>query len=219
MYRPAAFHCAGNLRNDESRELKLRVPLCRAFAELNERFGGLLGRHDAEVADFAAPDGVGIVEGDDVVDEVRAIVCNEFVGLCVLGQIELGDEAFIVFSGSRKLKAIECAVVGRANKLIPVRGFFVFGGKRIRDDVRKMLDAILVAEKPDEFWVGEKGNVFGPFDGVKIGNERNGDPVVTGDVMITRQNDTEFAGITAAKLRGACCTDVREIDSSVTGAG
>ncbi len=37
-----------------------------------------------------------------------------------------------------------------------------------------MFGAVLVAQKPDEFWICEKGNVFWFFDGVKIGDDRNG---------------------------------------------
>src|SRR5262249_4925469 len=149
----AALDRAGNLRNEKASELKLGI----ALAELRERFCGLLGRHDAEVTEFAAPDGVRIVEGDDIVDEVSAIVADKLVGLFVLTRIEFGDEAIIILGRSGQLKTVEGAVECGANELIPILSVGM-GGRRVGGNVRKMCAAILVAQIPGELGVDEKGN-------------------------------------------------------------
>jgi len=63
-----------------------------------------------------------------------------------------------------------------------------------------------------------KGNVFGLFDGVKIGDDGNGDPIVSADVMVAGKNDAGLTGIAAAELRGRTRANIGEIDSGVTGA-
>jgi len=147
VHRAAALNCAGNLRDEKTRELELGILFCGAFAELDERFGGLFGGHEAEIAEFAAPDGIGIVKRDDIVDEIGAIGGEEFVSLAIPARIKPGDEAIIVLGRCGELEAVERAVEGGADQLIPVAGVRI-GSGRIGNDVREMRAAILIAQKP-----------------------------------------------------------------------
>ena len=145
--RTAALNGARNLRDEKTRELELGILFCGAFAELDERFGGLFGSHEAEIAEFAAPDGIGIVKRDDIVDEIGAIGGEEFVSLAILAGIKPGDEAVVVFGRCGQLKSVEGAVEGGADELIPVAGVRI-GSGRIGNDIREMGAAILIAQKP-----------------------------------------------------------------------
>src|SRR5579859_1575883 len=205
--RLAALNRAGNLWNEKSCELDVRIFFADAPAELHERFRSLLGRHDAEVAEFAAPNGVGIVERDDIVDEVGTIVGDQPIGLFVLAGVEFLDEPIVGFLGSRKLETIDRAVKSGADELIPVTR--VGGGRRrIGSDVRKMLAAILITQKPGELGINEKRNVLLLIHSVEIGNRGDSDPVVTRKMVIARENDPVFAGIAAAELCWAVSTNI-----------
>src|SRR5256885_341393 len=122
VHRAAALNGTGNLRDEKTLEPELRIRFCGAFAELDERFGGLFGRHEAEIAEFAAPDGIGIVKRDDIVGEIGAIGGEEFVSLAIPAGIKPGDEAVVVFGRCGPPEAAERAVAGGADELIPVAG-------------------------------------------------------------------------------------------------
>ncbi len=215
--RTAALDGAGNLGDEETRELELRILFRGAFAELDERFGGLFRRHEAEIAEFAAPDGIGIVKRDDIVDEIGAIGREEFVSLAILAGIKFDDEAVVVFGRCGELEAVEGAVESGADELIPVAGVGIRSG-RIGNDIREMGAAILIAQEPSELGVYEKRSVFGLFDGVEIGDDGNSDPVVSGDMVIAGKNDAWFAGVATAKLERRSGANVGEIDGGMAGA-
>ena len=210
----AAFNGAGNLGDEETRELELRIMFRGAFAELDERFGGLLGGHETEIAEFAAPDGIGIVKRDDIVDEIGAVGGEEFVSLLVLAGIKLGDEAVVVFGRRGELEAVEGAIESGADELIPIAGIGI-GSGRVGKDFGEMGAAILIPQKPGKLRIDKERNVFGFFDGVEIGHDGNSDPIVSGYTVITRKYDAGFARVATAKLQRRGGANVGEINGSV----
>jgi hypothetical protein len=62
------------------------------------------------------------------------------------------------------------------------------------------------------FWTGSQAR-----DAVEVRNERNGEPVVAGDLVISANDDTEFAGCARAQAIERCGADVIEIDRRVAG--
>src|SRR5580700_1093029 len=80
-----------------------------------------------------------------------------------------------------------------------------------------MRAAVLIAQECFELGVRVERNIFGVFDGVQVGDERNRDPVVSADSRVAADDYAVFSGVAAAQGDGSRGANTRQVDRRVAG--
>jgi hypothetical protein len=200
--RSAAFDGSWNLGNDKGAHLCLRM----AAAVFDEGASGLLGSHQAGIGDEVSMDGVGVVEVNDALGEVSAVIEEDIEVGDVAAVVEVGDELVILLGSGCNFEAPDAAVVGSADEFDPfAAGHFMAG--IVGDKSLEMLAAPGVAQTGFEFGVGGGGDLRRIVDRIQVGDEWNGKPIVSVDAVVAAQHHTDFVFAARAQERGCVGTD------------
>src|SRR6185437_11937162 len=191
----AARNAARNLRDDERRDVHLGM----LAVILHQRASYLLWRGEADVGDEVAVDHVGEVNADDVAGKVRAVMKEKIEARDIVPVIHDRDEARVLLRGRGKGEAVDGAVVGRTDELRPL-AVWSAAMTVVRCERFKMRAAIRIAQCGNLFPVYRCGHIGGVVYCVKIGNKRDGDPVIAVNLVIAADDDAEFAGAAGPQL-------------------
>jgi hypothetical protein len=97
--------------------------------------------------------------------------------------------------------------VGRA-------GVGAIGGKRFQVEA-----TVLISEESNQFCVGEQRDGFRPVNRIQVRDERDRNPIVSCDTVVSAQDYAGFAHVTSTQDYRGHRTNVAEIHSRVTSSG
>ena len=184
VHRSASRQTARDLRNHQLRKLQLGM----MPAIVDQRSRQLFGGGDANIGNYAAMQGLGIIKIYDVFYEVRAIAGNAAVVRTIRRRVVSADQSRVLLRAGFNFEAVARAVVGRAYKLVPVP----IGGSAVRfvrSDPAQMQPSVAITEKCDHLGVGEQRDVLGPLDGIEVRDQGNRRPVVAVDAVIAAEHN------------------------------
>ena len=159
-----------------------------ARAELEQPFCHLLGRSHSHIGDQTALQGMRVVEVDHVLRKVGAVVRDQVEMRSVGRGVVFLNQSCILGGRGLDFETVGRAIVGRTHEFIPVSTGSL-SVLQIGDEGFQILATIAVAEKGDQLGVGEQWHIFWPLDCVQIRDEGNSDPIVSGDAVVTTQDD------------------------------
>jgi hypothetical protein len=208
--RVAAVNAARHLRNDEGSHRELGV----LFTVTDQRAGDLFGGHQTDIGDEVAMDCMGQVDVEDDAGEVGAVV-EEEVEVADVAAVVVGvDEALVLCRRAVDLKAVDSAIVGGADQFGPL----TLGGPAVAvigRQIKQVLLTVGVAQSCDLFFVHRLGNVGQRIDGVEIGDQRDGEPVIPINLVVAADDDAILSVVARAEHGGGISANVIEINGGV----
>lgn len=208
--RLAVMAEAGNLGDFEDLDVNIRV-LAGVALEVP---CDLLGGGHAGVREEAAIEGSGEVAVEEGAGKVSAVAV-EHMEMGVVGSgIEASDEGVVLFRSGVKAEGIGTALVGDADEFGPA-AVEEAAGREVRAEGKQVGLVIASAKAFNEGAVDACRDVREMFDGVEVGDQGDGDPVVATDALVTGDDGAEFAGLAAPEMRGRVSADAGEINGVV----
>src|SRR5208282_3755926 len=161
-------------------------------AIFRKHFRDLLGSRDAEIANQATMQRVGVIKIDHLAHKIGAVSLHKVIALAVGLAVELGDQQRILFRAGLNLESIDCPVIRCSGHLIPVSlGRSAVGA--IRSKRFQVIATVLISEESNQLGVGEQRNRLRPVNRIQIGNERDRNPIVSRDPVVPAQDHSGFA--------------------------
>src|ERR1700678_3189202 len=185
------------------------------LAVTHQALGSLFRRHDANVRDEAAMDGVRIVEVDGLPDEVGAIVKQKIEAPLVGPGIESLNKPVVLLRRGFDAKGVDSPVVRGAHQLYPISPRCL-ASRRVRRHSFKVPASISVPKSRHSLCIHGGRNVTLPVHAIKVREQRNRDPIVAGDPVIATDHHSLLSGIAAAQRTWRSRTNARNIDLRVT---
>src|SRR6185312_15636198 len=152
----------------------------------------LLGSGDTEIRKNTAFEPVWEITIEDGARKICAITCDHAEAAAIGFGIQAGDQLVVLLWRGIEAERIDAALIGRADELFPSAAYQA-AARAIETNRMEMCLAVSVAHL-DNFTVSDAlGNFIGLFDGIEIGDERHGDPVIAIDARIPRNDRAQLA--------------------------
>ena len=187
-------------------------------AVFDEHFRDLLRSRDSKIPNHTAMQCMRIVSINDLAHEISAVSFYEVVALQVGLLIELTDQQCILLWACLNLEGINCPVISRPDQLIPVSlwrsSVGAISGKRFQ-----MIATILISQETNQLGIGEKRDCFRSLNCIEIGDERNRNPIMSGDAVVSAQHYAGFTLGTPTQNYRRLGTNVAQVDGHVARSG
>src|SRR5208282_1828517 len=154
----------------------------------------------------------------DLLGEVGAVVGSEMKMRAVGRRVQLADQCIVLLGRGFDFEAVDRAVVGRADQLVPDSAGS-FAVDCVGGDVFEIFPSVLVAQKSDHFCVGEKRNTLGALDCVEVRDQGDGEPIVAVNAIVAAEDDAGFSRRAAAQNDRRIGANGGQIDGGVAGGG
>lgn len=157
-----------------------------------------------------------VIEVQDLLGEIGAIEEKDIEVTDVLMAVESSDQRVVLLSGRGDIEAPDTAVVGGANQFGPLTaGNFMLG--TVGNNRLQVLAAPCVAQFEFQPRRNRRRNLGGVIDRVEIGNQRNGQPVVSVNAMIAAEDHAGFSFMARTEVDGGVGANVVEVDGRMPG--